>query len=62
MGGAVVGATVADDGEQDSEAPPAQAGAVGGEDRLYQVVGTLRDPTSIKPAWVTEIIEVLEAA
>ena len=49
---------MADDGEQDIEAP---AGAVGGEDRLYQVVGTLRDPQSIKPVWVTEIIQVLGA-
>ena len=62
MGGAVVGATVADDGEQDSEAPLVPTGAEGGEDRLYQVVGTLRDPQSIKPAWVTEIIQVLGAA
>lgn len=63
MGGAVVGATVADDGEQDGgEAPSAPAGAMGGEDRLYQVVGTLKDPQSIKPAWVTEIIQVLAAA
>ena len=58
FGGAVVGATVANDGEQDDEASPAPAGAVGGEDRLYQVVGTLKDPQSTKPAWVTEIIQV----
>ena len=59
FGGAVVGATVADDGEQDGEAPLTPAGAVGGEDHLYQVVGTLKDPQSTKPPWVTDIIQVL---
>lgn len=56
MGGAIVGATVADDGEQEG-GEAAQAGAVGG-DRFYQVIGTLKEPESAKPTWVTEIIQV----
>lgn len=59
LGGAVVGASVADDGDggdQDQEAPA--AGATGGDDHLYQVVGTLKDGQSSKPAWVTDIIQV----
>ena len=57
MGGAVVGATVADDGEQEAAGDVAQSGAAGGE-HLYHVVGTLQDPQSAKPSWVTEIIPV----
>lgn len=56
FGGAVVGATVADDGEQEAEAP---AGAVGGDSSLqYQVVGTLKDVQAAKPTWITDIIPV----
>ena len=57
LGGAVVGATVADEGEQELEQAPA-AGTVGGGDNLYQVVGTLKDPHSPKPSWVTDVIVV----
>ena len=54
----MVGATVADDGEQEATGGEvAQSGAAGGE-HLYQVVGTLKDPQSAKPTWVTDIIQV----
>lgn len=50
---------MADEKEAESDAAP-QAGAVGGEDHLYQVVGTLKDARSTKPAWVADIIQVIE--
>ena len=57
LSGAVVGATVADEGEQELEQTPA-AGAVGGDDNLYHVVGTLKDARSPKPSWVDDVIVV----
>ena len=45
-----------DDGEGDGEG--GSSGAVGGEDHLYQVIGTLKEEQSTKPTWVSDIIKV----
>ena len=58
--GAVVGASVVDgggDGDEGGEGPA--PGAVGGsDDHLYQVIGTLQDDQSSKPASVSDIVRV----
>ena len=47
------------DGDGDGEVGGASAtGAVGGDDHVYQVVGTLQEDHSVKPTWVGDIIPV----
>ena len=53
--GAVVGASVVDDGDVDEGPAP---GVIGGEVHLYQVIGTLQEEQSSKPAWVSDIVKV----
>lgn len=58
--GAVVGASVVDgDGDGDGSGEEPAPGAVGGSDsHVYQVVGTLQDEQSSKPAAVSDIVKV----
>ena len=53
----VVGATADEDNGNDDESQASGQPQIPKED-CYEVVGTLQDPTHIKPEWVHEVFEV----
>ena len=58
--GSVVGVSVVDgDGDDGGGEGPAPGAVGGSDDHLYQVIGTLQDEQTSKPAAVSDIVKVM---